>query len=100
MKTPSMLVIGLIGGYLTPIFSGTTYEASMWYLIFLNLVSIVYTLRNARYSYINIINLIITMFAFMPYVIEPVKVTYPLGLWGFIFYMIFCGISQVKQDTH
>ncbi len=82
MKTPSMLIIGLIGGYLTPIFSGTSNDSSMWYLIFLNLVSIVYTLKNQRHSFINIINLFITMIAFIPYVIEPVKLTYPLVLWG------------------
>lgn len=82
LKTPSMLVIGLIGGYLTPIFSGTSNDASMWYLIFLNLVSIVYTLKNQRYSFINVINLIITMIAFMPYIIEPVRPLYPLVLWG------------------
>lgn len=97
MKTPSMLVIGLIGGYLTPIFSGTTYEASMWYLIFLNLVSIVYTLRNQSYSYINIINLIITMFAFMPYVIEPLKVTYPLVLWGI--YLLYDIVRDKSSKT-
>lgn len=82
MKTASMIGIGLIGGYLTPIFSGSSDEVSMWYLIFLNMVSLVYTLKNQRYTFINLINLIITMIAFMPYVIEPVKPLFPLVLWG------------------
>ncbi len=82
MKTVSMLVIGLIGGYLTPCFSGAPYETCLWYLIFLNLVSLVFTLRNTHYNFINFVNLIITMFAFLPYVIEPVRPVFPFTLWG------------------
>lgn len=82
MKTVSMLVIGLIGGYLTPCFSGAQYEVCMWYLIFLNAVSLIFTLKNQRFCSINIINLIVTMFAFVPYVIEPAKPVLPVVLWG------------------
>ena len=82
MKTVSMLVIGLIGGYLTPCFSGAQYEVCMWYLIFLNAVSLIFTLKNQRFCSINIINLMVTMFAFVPYVIEPAKPVLPVVLWG------------------
>ncbi|MDE6138872.1 MAG: DUF2339 domain-containing protein, partial [Candidatus Gastranaerophilales bacterium] len=82
MQTVSMLVIGLAGGYLTPCFSGASYEVCMWYLIFLNAVSLIYTLKNQRFCSINIINLVITMLAFMPYVIEPAKPILPIALWA------------------
>lgn len=82
MKTVSMLVIGLIGGYLTPCFSGAPYEVCMWYLVFLNAVSIIFTLKNQRFCCINIINLILTLCAFVPYVIEPAKPMLPVVLWG------------------
>ena len=81
MKTLSLLVIGLIGGYLTPVFSGAANDVCLWYLIFLNMISIVYTLRNSRYSVVNIVNLFVTMIYFMPYVIEPSKPLYPIVLW-------------------
>lgn len=82
MKTVSMLVIGLIGGYLTPCFSGAPYEVCMWYLIFLNAVSLIFTLKNQCFCSINIINLVITMFAFVPYIIEPAKPLLPVALWS------------------
>ncbi len=82
MKTASMLVIGLIGGYLTPVFSGAGYEVSLYYLLFLNLVSLIFTLKNKHYNVVNCINLVITMFVFLPYVVEPVKPLFPLLLWG------------------
>lgn len=82
MKTISMLFIGLIGGYLTPCFSGASYDVCLYFLIFLNAVSLVYTLKNQRFAWINIINLIITMFAFIPYVIEPMQPIFPVVLWG------------------
>ena len=82
MKTISMLFIGLIGGYLTPCFSGASYDVCLYFLIFLNAVSLVYTLKNQCFAWINIINLIITMFAFIPYVIEPMQPIFPVVLWG------------------
>lgn len=98
MQTASMLVIGLIGGYLTPCFSGSDYEVSMWYLIFLNAVSLIFTLKNTRYKWINLVNLLITMFAFIPYVIDPVKFIFPVVLWGiYILYDILRDKSS-KSD--
>lgn len=82
MKTLSMLLIGLIGGYLTPCFSGAAYDICLYYLIFLNGISLVFTLKNQCFAWINIVNLIITMFAFVPYVIEPMQPIFPVILWG------------------
>jgi len=96
MQTVSMLVIGLIGGYLTPCFSGAAYEVSMWYLIFLNIVSIVFTLRNQRFRWINIVNLIITMHAFLPYAIDSDATLLPFVLWGV--YVIYDFLRE-KSDS-
>ena len=97
MKTLSLLVIGLVGGYLTPIFSGASYEVCLWYLIFLNMISLAYTLRNPRYSAVNIINLFITMISFSPYVIEPARPLYPLVLWAV--YIIY-DVLRDKNSYH
>ena len=58
MKTLSMLVIGLLGGYLTPFLSGAEKDVIFGYLIFLNLISLIYTLKNKHNKVINVINLI------------------------------------------
>ena len=97
MKTLSLLVIGLIGGYLTPVFSGAGNDVCLWYLIFLNMVSLVYTLRNSGYSVVNIVNLFITMVYFLPYVIEPAKPLYPIVLW--LIYIVY-DLLRDKNSFH
>ncbi len=99
MKTVSMLVIGLIGGYLTPCFSGVKYEVALGYLIFLNLVSLIFTLRNERFNWLNCVNLLITMFAFCPYVVEPAKPLFPLTLWGIYIIYDLLRNKNNKVDT-
>ncbi|MBD5402632.1 DUF2339 domain-containing protein [bacterium] len=97
MKTPSMLIIGLIGGYLTPCFSGGSHDAAFSYLIFLNLISLIYTLQNKKYSFINIINLVITMLVLsVSNLMEPIKIIFPLVLWGI--YIVY-DLLRDKSDN-
>ena len=93
-KTTSMIVLSLIGGYLNPFF--TNYNIStdflFFYLLFLNILSIVFVLRNKDKSVINIVNLALTTFCIMIcssftnlYTIQEILI-----LWGlYIFYDIF-----------
>jgi len=83
MHTFSPVVIGLTGGYLTPFLSGAHADAGAIYLIFLNLVSIVYTLVNPKTRWINSLNLSLTMFIMIIGGIADVsKICYPITLWA------------------
>lgn len=83
MKTVSMLVIGLIGGYLTPLFTGGDNNAAFSYLIFLNIVSLVFTLKNKHTNIINLINLMLTMSIMaVAHLFSPINAIFPLVLWG------------------
>lgn len=67
LKTISMLVISLIAAYLNPIFLNSEFDVPsnflFGYLIFINLLSLVYTYRNNSRSITNTVNLCITFFA-------------------------------------
>lgn len=84
MRSVSSLIIGLLGGYLTPYLSGAAPDISFGYLIFLNIVSIIYALNNPKLKWINIVNLSITMLILFAGCItyDSSKITYPLILWG------------------
>ena len=91
-KTVSMLVIGLIGGYLTPLTSGVKFEELFSFLIFLNALSLVFTLRNKNYRVVNIINLLLSMLVLLgSYAYQPEKnIVYPIILWGiYVLYDLF-----------
>lgn len=83
MHTFSPVVIGLAGGYLTPFLSGAHTDAGAIYLIFLNLVSIIYTLVNPKTRWINSLNLSLTMLIMIIGGISDVsKIYYPITLWA------------------
>ena len=84
MRSVSSLVIGLIGGYLTPHLSGASGDLTYGYLIFLNLISLVYTLNNVKAKWINPVNLLITMFIMFAGCIsdDVQKIVYPVVLWA------------------
>ena len=92
MKTLSMLIIGLIGAYLTPLFAGASMGANLYYILFVNIISLVYTLRNKSVNWINIINITIAMSVFMGYFCfynkaflsqyAYLKIVFPIVLWG------------------
>ena len=82
MQTLSMLIIGLIGAYLTPLFAGHDSNIVMSYLLFINMISLIFTIRNKKVNYINIVNLVITMFVYTGYHISsPINISYPIVLW-------------------
>lgn len=84
MRTFSAVIIGLIGGYLTPYLSGAQIDTSALYLIFLNLVSVIYTLVNPKAKRINTVNLPLTMFIMLIAAIgaDASKVVYPIAVWA------------------
>lgn len=84
MRSVSSLIIGLLGGYLTPYLSGAAPDISFGYLIFLNIVSIIYSLNNPKMKWINIVNLSITMLILFAGCIayDSSKIVYPIVLWG------------------
>ena len=100
MKTYSMIAIGLIGGYLTPFLSGAESTIVLSFLIFLNMVSLVYTLKNRKIRFLNIFNLILTMLIMVVYnFVNRVDIIYPIVLWGvYIVYDILRDKSS-KIDT-
>lgn len=86
MKTLSMPVIGLIGGYLTPFCSGADNKLILAYFIFLNMISLVFTLKNKNFKSINLINLIITMLI-MCATMKNIGIGYPICLW--LIYLVY-----------
>ena len=90
MKTYSMIAIGLIGGYLTPFLSGVEAKMVLIFLVFLNMVSLVYTLRNKKIRLLNVFNLIQTVIIMMVYgILGTTDPLYPVLLWAaYIFYDI------------
>ena len=101
MKTVSMLVLGLIGGYLTPAFSGADANTALGFVIFLNVLSLIYTLKNKSSNVINIFNLLITMFIFMVFNFSAdIGVGIPLFLWGaYVIYDIFRNKSSRVDNS-
>ena len=92
MKTLSMLIIGLVGAYLTPVFAGAGMIANLYYILFINIISPVYTLRNKNVNWINIVNIVIAMLVFAGYSFLSgkafltkyayFKIVFPIVLWG------------------
>ena len=89
-KTISMIAIALIGGYMN-IFFATDISPTMafGYIIFLNLLSVIYTYRNPDKECINIINLIISLIFITIIMLfeNKVGIIYPVILW--LIYLIF-----------
>lgn len=90
-KTVSMISVALIGGYLNILFSAFNIDVSLafGYIIFLNILSVIYAYRNPKNAVINIINLIIGLLLISLLMIfkEKVSVIYPIVLW--IVYLIY-----------
>ena len=95
-KTVSTIVIGLIGGYLNPFF--VNYHITMnflfWYLIFLNVLSIVFVYRNRSKDAVNIINLVtsaICIASLSAVGNNEISIYQIFSLWGlYVIYDILC----------
>ena len=86
-KTISLIVLGLIGGYLNPFF--VNYHITMnflfGYLIFLNALSIVFVFRNRTKDIINVINLVMSALCIVGLNLvgnNTVMLYQILSLWG------------------
>lgn len=86
-KSFSTFLIGFAGGYLNPFFVNTniTQNFLFGYLIFLNLISIIYVWKNESKQALNYINLFLTFFTMTIFCLiknDTVNVSYPLTLWA------------------
>lgn len=83
MKTLSMLIIGLIGAYLTPFCAKTGVNAILSYMLFINMISIAFTLKHTKVNWVNIANLFISMMFFLAYYFDKnISIVFPIILWG------------------
>lgn len=99
LKTVSMLAISLIAGYLNPFFIDNNQNFVIWYLIFINLLSLLYTYKNNSKSCINVINLILTFITALSYC-HNVKIMPFAILWGLYFtYDLLCGFKAKNVDN-
>lgn len=99
-KTISMIAISLIGGYLNIIFAYKIgIDMAFAYIIFLNLLSVVYAYRNPDKEAINVINLIVSLlFISMLMLFKgSVSVVYPIILW--LTYLIFDLLKIYKNNS-
>lgn len=99
-KTISMITIALIGGYLNICFVAQyiDFSVAFGYLIFLNLLSLVYVYRNPSQSVINILNLIVTLLITASLMITSSNIhpTYPIILW--LIYLVY-DVIKTNQDS-
>ena len=100
-KTLSMIAISLIGGYLNIFFvDNININMTFGYLIFLNLLSVIYTFRNPDKEIINVINLVVTLlFIFIQTdTKEGLSFIFPVILW--LVYLIFDLVKNLQnKDT-
>ncbi|MBR1619379.1 DUF2339 domain-containing protein [bacterium] len=97
MKTLSMLIIGLIGAYLTPFCAKAGTHAVLSYIIFINMLSVIFTMRNKSTNWVNIINLFMSMLVFLCYSYgSTMSIVYPLILWGT--YIIYDVLREKDND--
>lgn len=98
-KTVSMLAIALIGGYLNLFFTAElTSNFLLGYLIFQNILSLIFVYRNPDKQPVNIINLLITFIIGSLYLLfhEPANIIYPLTLW--CIYLIYDILRKEKDE--
>lgn len=98
LKTVSMLTVSLVAGYLNPFFINPEISVSpnflMGYLIFVNLLSIVYTYRNKSLNTVNTINIWLTCLTALFY-FKGNNIIAPAILWAT--YFLYDLLSTIKQ---
>lgn len=103
LKTVSMLVISLIAAYMNPIFLNSEFDIPsnflFGYLIFINLLSLVYTYRNKSRSITNTVNLCITFFAALTLCYE-IPFAGIVTLWAiYVVYDVITGSGENKNKV-
>lgn len=95
MKTVSMLAITMVAGYLNPLFINPNEHNFLFgYLIFVNLLGIIYTYRNKNRSTVNIINLLLT-FLYTSFWAD--NLLYPAILW--VMYFVYDIVENLKTEN-
>lgn len=103
LKTVSMLTVSLVASYLNPFFINPEISVSpnflMGYLIFVNLLSIVYTYRNKSRNTVNTVNIWLTCLTALFY-FKGNNIIAPAILWAAYFiYDTLCTIKQTDTDN-
>lgn len=101
LKTISMLVVSLIAGYLNPFLVNKDFIVDpnfvFGYLIFVNLIAVLYTYRNKNRNTVNIVNLILT-FLFTAFTVD--NILCPAILWAiYIVYDLVANLKENVQDN-
>ena len=104
-KTVSMIMVALVGGYLNIFFAGLASNSNLTfeYIIFLNLLSVLYTYKNPEKSVINVINLIaafcciiyrqiLSLFSAESF---SISILFPIMLW--LIYLIYDFVQKRKR---
>lgn len=103
LKTISMLVISLIAGYLNPFFIQTQVETApnflMGYLIFVNILSIIYTYRNKSRNTVNIVNICLTLLTSLLFA-EAMPLYMPAILWALYFVYGLAGSASQPETNN
>lgn len=103
-KTISMIIIALIGGYLNFAFaSHIDINMAFGYMIFLNLLTLIYSYRNPKTEWINIANLVITLLLISILMlvngqINNINIAYPIILW--LIYLAYDAININKDGNN
>lgn len=103
-ETFSTVAIGLFGGYLNPFFVNSDISSNFLfgYLIFLNIISIVYVQKNTNKIALNLINLALTTLTVSIFSSsnENVSLFYPLILWAIYLINDLVWISKKENATN
>lgn len=97
-KTVSMILIALFGGYLNIFIAAldVNVEFIFGYLLFLNLLSVLYVYRNPDKSGVNFWNLIITLiYLWVFQKVSGISIVYPVILWG-----IYVVYDLIRKDKN
>jgi uncharacterized membrane protein len=102
-KTVSMIAIALIGGYfsLYMVTPNITSASMFIYLIFLNILSMAFVIKNTDKYIINYVNIILTFLAaeaYMSSMDETISFVYPVILW--LIYQIYDIVLVEKAKNY
>ena len=105
-KTVSMLAIALTGGYLNVLVASNDVSFAVFfsYLIFLNILSVIFVIRNPEKNNINIINLVITGILTLTFImsnykdITEINIIYPAILS--IIYLVYDIYLRTKDEKY
>lgn len=99
-KTSSLPVISLFGGYLNILLAAKYVDTPyiFGYLLFLNIISLIFVYRNSKSSWINPLNLSLTLLYLAIFRnLSEINIIYPLILWAI--YIIY-NLAKTEQGEY